>query len=162
MSKVKTLIPVLKFSGEWSPGSWCQVWSCVLSFLSSFLCLSLACSPFAVCRPHIYLKNLHWFFQSLFRLTCVKKKGLLILDWVGDGRQLLLLPKKEYPGRHYFGKPTQSRIIKSYQIFLSLSLGTKMYPTPVRVIAVPEFECLIDPEAFEINCWSSTFNHLNF
>lgn len=39
LSKVRRIIPVLRFHGEWSPDPWYQAWTYLLSFISSFLVL---------------------------------------------------------------------------------------------------------------------------
>lgn len=130
--------------GEWSQGPWPWAWTCLLSILYSFLLLlSLSLSP---PRPFCYVrtpywcmwKNLCWFLWSLVRFTCANKKGLLTCKLcLGQYQQRIktspglsqesgiwLLPlgkKREVPESHYRGDFFQSMIIKSYQLFPSLS-----------------------------------------
>lgn len=80
-SKVKRIVPVLKFCGEWRQGPWCWLWTCLLSFRSSFLLLlSLSAFPLLLSprRPRTYIKSWRWCLSFLLTFTCVSRKGLLI------------------------------------------------------------------------------------
>lgn len=77
LSKVRRILPALKFRGEWSHSPWCWVLWPVLPF-----CFSSASLSFAMCRPHTCMKNWLWLLRNLgvfLRFPSVNKKGALDL-----------------------------------------------------------------------------------
>lgn len=118
------------------------------AFLPFYFSLSLSLSPLFLCAALLFIWKTYIDSPGVFLDRCVNKKRALklkkpgavpavnrlpfILGWVRDGSWRLLVPKGSF---HYLGNPIQHRIIKSYQIFLSLSLHTGIHCHPILNLA---------------------------